>query len=65
MSDLYSNNDSHFVNHDVRAVLEEHEMSHFTNSISHSSSIDLLKRAMQALLSMFSKRCIERETANS
>ena len=65
MNDLYSNNDSHFVNHDVRAVLEEHEMSHFTSSISHSFSTDLLKRAMQALFSMLSKRCIERETTNS
>ena len=65
MSDLYSNNDSYFVNHDVKVVLKEHEMSHFTDSISHSSSIDLLKRAMQALLSMFNKRCIERETTNS
>ena len=65
MNNLYSNNDSHFVNHNVRIVLEEHEMSHFTDSISHSFSIDLLKRAMQTLLSMLSKKCIERETVNS
>ena len=65
MSDLYSNNDSHFVNHDVRIVLKKHEMLHFTNSINHSSSIDLLKRAMQTLLSMLNKRCIERKTINS
>ena len=65
MRNLYSNNDSHFVNHDVKTMLKEHEMSHFINLINDSFSIELLKRTMQTLLSMLNKKCIKRESTNS
>lgn len=62
---FYSDNGSHFVNHDVEALLQEHGVSQFTRPISHPASTGLLERAIQEMLGMISKKCIDRGTTNS
>ena len=52
------------INHDVQAVLEEHGASHFISPISHPASTRLLKRAVQEMFALISKKCIERGTTN-
>ena len=46
----YTDNASHFVNHNVEAVLQEHGVSHFTGPISHPASTGLLERAVRICL---------------
>ena len=62
---FYSDNGSHFVNYDVEALLQEHGVSQFTVPISHPASTGLLERAVQEMLAMISKKCIQRGTTNS
>ncbi len=40
---VYSDNDSHFMNKDVRELFREHEVVHYTKLIISSSFIELLK----------------------
>ena len=56
---------SHFVNHDMQALMLEHGVSHFTGPVSHPSSTGLLERTVQEMLAQISKKCIERGTTNS
>lgn len=49
----------------MHCLMLEHEISHFIELISHSSSIELLERTIQEMLSIVSKACIERKTTNS
>lgn len=65
MRNLYSDNGSHFVNHDFDSLLIQHGVSHYTGPISHPSSTGLLERAVQEMLALISKKCIERGTTNS
>ena len=62
---LYTDNGSHFVNHNLKAVLLEHGVSYFTGPISHPSSTGLLERTVQEILAQLSKKYIKRGTTNS
>ena len=62
---LYTDNGSHFVNHDMQALMLEHGVSHFTGPVSHPSSTGLLERTVQEMLAQISKKCIERGATNS
>ena len=62
---VYTDNGPHFVNYDVTCLMKQHEVSHFTGPVSHPESTGLLERMVQELLSMISKKCIERQSTNS
>ena len=62
---VYSDNGSHFVNNDTKALYMEHRVSRFTGPVSSLSSTGLLERAVQALLTLLGKSCIDRGTTNS
>ena len=59
---IYSDNGSHFVNGDLERMFMEHGVSHFTGPISHLSSIGLLERGVQELMTFISKKCIKRQS---
>ena len=61
----YSDNGSHFVNDDVHAIYLEHGVSQFTGPVSSPSSTGLLERAVQMLLTLIAKSCVDRGTTNS
>lgn len=65
MEGLYSDNGPHFINYNLLCVLLEHGVNHFTGPVSHPSSTGLLERKVQEMLSLISKKCIERRSIDS
>lgn len=61
----YSDNGSHFVNHDLESMLFEHGVGHYTEPISQPFSTGLWKRVIQEMLALISKKCMKRGTTNS
>lgn len=57
---VYSDNRSHFVNKDVQPYFLNRGITHHTGPISHPSSIGLLERTVQGMLSYLRAKCIEK-----
>jgi len=58
---VYSDNDSHFVNKDVRELFREHEVVHYIDSITSSSFTELLERAVQEMIEYLRIRSMKKE----
>ncbi len=58
---VYSDNDSHFVNKDVRELFREHEVVHYTRLIISSSFIELLKRAIQEMIEYLRTKSVKKK----
>ena len=61
---VYSDNGSHFKNDLLKGIYAEHGVSQFVGPTSHPSSTGLLERAVQQMLSLISKSCVDRGTVN-
>ena len=59
MKGLYTDNGSHFANKKLGSLLLEHGVSQFLGPISHPQSTGLLERAVQQMLALVSKKCLE------
>jgi hypothetical protein len=57
---LYSNNEEHFIEYEFEKLLEAREMMHFTTSMTHSSSMNLIERMMQLMIEDIRKKCIHK-----
>ena len=58
---VYSDNDSHFVNKDVRELFREHEVVHYIDSIISSSFTELLEWAVQEMIEYLRIRSVKKE----
>lgn len=48
---IYSNNESHFTRDDIEQILEKHDVIYFSVSVTHSSSVRSIERAVQIIIS--------------
>lgn len=57
---VYSDNELHFVNKDVRRFFREHEVIHYIESITSFSSTELLKRTVQKMIEYLRTKSIDK-----
>jgi hypothetical protein len=62
---LYSDNERHFIEYEFEKLLQAREMIHFTASMTHSSSMNLIERMIQLMIEEIKKRCLQRETSKA
>jgi hypothetical protein len=56
---VYSDNGSHFVGKDITNLFRLHGVTHFTAPVTHPSSVGLIERNVQMMMSQIRKRSIE------
>ena len=61
---IYSNNESHFTSDEIEALLAKHDVTHFIALVTYSSSVDLIERMMQLMISELRAHCIANEDSN-
>ena len=57
----YIDNDTHFTDEKIQQLIKIHEIVHYTTSISHSSSIELIEKTVQLIINEIRKKCIQRK----
>lgn len=62
---IYSDNDRHFVKYEFEQLLKSRRVSHFTTSVTHSSSIGLIERMIQLMIEDIKKRCVQRDNSDA
>ncbi len=58
---VYSDNDSHFMNKDVKELFREYKVMHYIDSITSSSFTKLLERAVQEMIEYLRIRSMKKE----
>ena len=61
---FYSNNESHFVNNNVKTLLQIYNVNQFTKLINYLAFTNFLKRGVQEMLALINKKCIKKKITN-
>ena len=56
---IYTDNGSHFTGQEIRSIFDTHGVTHFTAPVTHPSSVGLVERNVQLMMSQIRKRSID------
>ena len=62
---IYSDNGSHFTGQEINTIFQSHGVTHYTAPVTHPSSVGLIERNVQLVLSQLRARCIAAGTPGS
>ena len=62
---IYSNNESHFTEKDIKVIFKAHRVTHMTAPVTHPSSVRLIEQNVQLVLSQLQVNCISAATLNA
>ena len=62
---IYSDNGSHFTGKDIKAIFKAHGVTHMTAPVTHPSSVRLIERNVQLVLSQLQANCINAATPDA
>ncbi len=62
---VYSDNESHFTRFEFEELLKAKRVTHFTTSVNHSSSVELIERMIQLMIEDIRKRYIQRRDSEA